>query len=75
MSVFVLRIAHEVQVWMLYYSLPILKDYLPASYYEHHIALICGLYCLLKEDIDVDLQEAKTCFEYYCSEFSSLYGM
>ena len=67
--------AHEVRVWILYYSLPILKERLPLIYYQHHVALVCGLYCLSKDSIDeADLSEAKSCFEYYCSVFSDLYG-
>ena len=68
-------IAHELRTWLLYYSLPVLKDILPANYFNHHIALVSGLYCLLKDSVQSnDLLEAKTCFEYYCSVFCDLYG-
>ena len=70
-----LYLAHELRTWLLYYSLPTLREILPNDYLVHHVALVAGLYRLLKDCVDdVDLSEATVCLNYYCSVFSDLYG-
>lgn len=43
--------AHELQVWLLYYSSVVLQGILPEDYYQHHLLLVEGIYLLLMDSI------------------------
>ena len=43
--------ASELRSWMLFYSLPLLLEYLPPLYWHHYALLVCALHILLQEQI------------------------
>lgn len=43
--------ASEFRNWLLYYSLPILLNYLPPLYWHHYALLVCAIHILLKDHI------------------------
>ena len=68
--------AHEIKIWVLYYSIPVLKGILPQVYLEHHVRLVAGLSLLLKDTVgEEDIQKAKQLLNRYCSDFANLYGV
>ena len=50
--------ASELKNWLLYYSHPLLLDYLPSLYLHHYALLVCALHALLQESIDSSLLNA-----------------
>lgn len=67
--------ASELRAWMLYYSLPILLDILPPSYFVHYAAFVQGIYLLCTECITrQDLIKSNQLLSYFVHMFSSLYG-
>ena len=53
--------ASEFRTWLLYYSLPILSDFLPSLYIQHTALLVTAMHILLKQEISesqVDAAEA-----------------
>ena len=45
---------NEYRAWLLFYSLPVLKDFLPADYLHHLALLVSAIYKLLCTDITSD---------------------
>ena len=43
--------ASELKAWLLFYSVPILKDILPPKYINHWILLVCAMHILLSTSI------------------------
>ena len=41
--------ASELRNWLLYYSLPLLIDFLPSLYFHHYALLVCALHILLQD--------------------------
>ena len=50
--------ASEFKNWLLFYSLPILLDYLPSLYVHHYALHVCAMHILLQESIDSSLLDA-----------------
>ena len=50
--------ASEFKNWLLFYSLPLLLDYLPSLYIHHYALLVCAMHILLQESIDSSLLDA-----------------
>ena len=48
----------ELKNWLLFYSLPLLLDYLPSLYIHHYALLVCAMHILLQESIDSSLLDA-----------------
>ena len=46
--------ASEYRAWILYYSLPVLKGYLPPVYHTHLALLVCSMHILLGECITTE---------------------
>ncbi|XP_064462386.1 uncharacterized protein LOC135373003 [Ornithodoros turicata] len=44
----------EWEHWLLYYSLPCLRNVLPNEYYVHYSLLVCGVYNLIKGEISLN---------------------
>ena len=68
--------ASEYRSWLLFYSIPILKDILEESYYQHYILLVEAVGLLLNTSIsEMDLQHAENLLQRFCFKFSAFYGM
>lgn len=50
--------ASELRSWMLFYSLPLLLEYLPSLYWHHYALLACALHILLQEKITLSQIDA-----------------
>ena len=60
--------AAEFRAWLLYYSVPAMKDFLPQAYINHWCLLVCAMHILLNSSISTnDLELAsdylKTIYE------------
>ncbi|XP_059481316.1 uncharacterized protein LOC132200121 isoform X1 [Neocloeon triangulifer] len=57
----------EIRNWLLYYSLPIMKEFWPKQYLEHHLLLVFGIHTLLKEEVSKEeVESARRALEEYC---------
>lgn len=66
---------HEWLAWLLYYSLPVLKDVLPAAYYANWALLVDCVVVML--GIDISLAQLVYCergFKTFVLDFQKLYG-
>ena len=43
--------AQEFKAWLLFYSIPVLSQFLPALYFHHFSLLVCSMHILLQESI------------------------
>ena len=67
--------ASEFKNWLLFYSVPILKGYLPSLYYHHYVLLVTALHILLQESISVQQAEAaEMMLKDFVSLLPELYG-
>jgi hypothetical protein len=67
--------ASELRSWLLYYSLPCLKSYLPPVHLQHFACLVEATYLLLGSSITAnDLQEADKLLFAFNDNFGDLYG-
>ncbi len=56
--------ASEFRNWLLYYSLPILLNYLPPLFWHHYALLVCAMHILLNDQIanaSIDAAEQMLC--------------
>lgn len=68
--------AHEWYMWLAYYSLPILKSYLPNKFYIHFALLVEGISILLKDTISpVSLDHCDLVLTKFVQDFEDLYGL
>ncbi|KAJ8668513.1 hypothetical protein QAD02_010176 [Eretmocerus hayati] len=67
---------HELLHWLLIYSIPILKNYLPPEYFQHWIAFVVGTFNLLKSKIGPqDTAHSESLyFKIFVRDIASLYG-
>ena len=67
--------ANELQMWLLYYSVPSLLGYLDPVYLDHHALLVEGVYILLSDHIEeTKLVRAEMVLTTFYHQFESLYG-
>ncbi|XP_053398883.1 uncharacterized protein LOC123556697 [Mercenaria mercenaria] len=67
--------ASEIRNWLLFYSLPCLKERLPDIYLTHFSCLVEAVYILLQEGISPqDLQRAKLLLQAFVRNMQILYG-
>jgi len=67
--------ASELRNWLLFYSIPCLKDYLPSVYFKHFCCLVEATYILLSEGITTnDLKRADTLLNFFVTNAAHLYG-
>ena len=67
--------ASELQMWLLHYSLPCLRDFLPEPYLEHLALLSEASHILLRDSIlHTDLSRARDLLDKFYKDFASLYG-
>ena len=68
-------LANEFRAWLLYYSLPSLKDILPVIYWKHFALLVEPLHILLGDTITKeDLDWSKKCLDLFYKFFTAFYG-
>jgi hypothetical protein len=68
-------IANELQSWLLYYSVPILKGVLADLYYVHFLLLSAAIYLLTRETVgEEEITTASEYLEDFCTEAEFLYG-
>ena len=56
--------ASELHSWLLFYSLPLLLDFLPSLYFHHFALLVCALHILLQDSlstVQIDAAEQMLC--------------
>lgn len=67
--------ASELRNWLLFYSLPCLKEHLSHTYLVHFSCLVEAIYILQSEGISSsDFTRAETLLNAFCSNMSTLYG-
>ena len=67
--------AAEFRAWLLFYSLPILKDFLPTEYVHHWSLLVLSIHMLLLESITKDhIVVADSCLTTFYQMVPELYG-
>lgn len=67
--------ASEFKQWLLFYSLPLLLDYLPSLYWHHFALLVCALHILLSDSITADqIDAAELMINDFCVFLPELYG-
>lgn len=68
--------ALEYKMFLLYYSVLVLKDLMDEEYYVHHCQLVSGLYLLSKDSVsNDDIQRASELLSTYVERFEVLYGL
>jgi hypothetical protein len=68
-------IGSEFRSWLLYYSIPILKDVLPAQYFDHYLLLVVSMYTLRGNCItEFELELSEACLNCFYVQFTDLYG-
>jgi len=61
--------------WLLYYSIPILKNYLPTRYFQHWFLLVMSIFILLKRDIKLlDIEDAENMLKMFVKQIPDLYN-
>ena len=67
--------AAEFLFFLLYYSLPVMKGFLPDAHWQHHILLVNAIYALCQSEITFEeIDEAEVALKQYVAEFEGLYG-
>lgn len=68
--------AHEWRAFLLFYSVPALKDLLPRRFLKHYITLVSAIFILLKDDIShEEITEANNLLTDFVKNFQILYGI
>lgn len=67
--------ASELRNWLLYYSLPLLLDFLPSLYWHHFALLVCAMHILLSESIThAQIEAAEQMLNTFHRFLPELYG-
>lgn len=68
--------ASEIYNWIIYYSVPILSNFLPDKYFQHWLLLVNALFILLQNSINIEseLEEAEICLRLFVKDIKFLYG-
>lgn len=68
--------AHERIVWLLYYSIPVLKQVLSYKYVDHWSLLVEAIYILINTSITKsDIHYAESCLIHFVRDISELYDI
>ena len=74
-NIYFVYVAHELRAWILHYSVAVLYNILPDTYYQHHLLLVEAIFLLLKENISKrEIKQSSELLKYYCFLFGTLYG-
>lgn len=67
--------AHELVIWLLFYSLPVLNKFLPSKYVYHCSSLVEAISLLLKISIfETEVYYSRRCLFEFVSDIETLYG-
>lgn len=67
--------ASELRSWLLFYSLPLLLDFLPSLYFHHFALLVCALHILLLDCISTNqIKAAELMLHDFITLLPELYG-
>ncbi|XP_070201071.1 uncharacterized protein [Littorina saxatilis] len=67
--------ASELRSWLLYYSLPLLRDLQGEEYFQHYLLLVNAVFLLLQESVsEDDVGKADRLLQHFCCTFAALYG-
>ena len=67
--------ASEFRSFLLYYSLPVLRDIQSKEYFQHYLLLVNAVYILLKDSISAaDIDKSNALLTHFCCLFAALYG-
>lgn len=67
--------ASELKAWFFYYSIPILKTFMPSHYLEHYMMLVKAIYLINQQSVSVeDLNLAEELIKDFVRQFSLMYG-
>ena len=65
----------ELRTWLLYYSLPLLIDYLLSLFWHHYALLVCAMHILLGDRVSqVEVDAAEQMLIDFCLLLPDLYG-
>ncbi|XP_034241780.1 uncharacterized protein LOC117645631 [Thrips palmi] len=68
--------ALEYKMFLVYYSVLVLKDLMDPQYYEHHCMLVSGLFLLSQDSVsNDDKRRASELLRTYVERFQDLYGL
>ncbi|KAJ1532215.1 hypothetical protein ONE63_000835 [Megalurothrips usitatus] len=68
--------ASEYKLWMMYYSVPVLKGIMNEEYLDHYVKLVSAIFLLSKDSISLDdVLAAKTLLHSFVRDFARLYGI
>lgn len=66
--------ASEFYYWLIFYSVPILHQYLPENYFNHWAGLVETIYILLEKNIKkVNIDKAENLLKYFVRKIETLY--
>ena len=67
--------ASELRNWLLFHSLPLLVDILPALYWHHYSLIVCAMHIMLSDSIMLSqLDAAELMLNEFCCLLPELYG-
>ena len=67
--------ASEFRSWLLYYSLPVLRDIQSEDYFQHYLLFVNAIFILLQDSImPVDIDRSESILKHFCCLFAALYG-
>lgn len=67
--------ASELRHWLLFYSLPILREFLPSLYWHHYALLVCAMHIMLGSSITpAQIDAAEQMLKSFCVLLPELYG-
>lgn len=67
--------ASELRSWLLYYSLPLLLQYLPSLYFHHFALLVCAMHILLQDTLtEIAISAAEQALTDFLNLLPTLYG-
>lgn len=70
-----ITIGSELKSWLLYYSLPVLKDILPQTFFDHYGLLVRSVHILDSDNISPEeLDQAANWLKKFYQQYKNLYG-
>lgn len=67
--------ASELYNWVLFYSIPTIKNVLPDKYLQHWLLLVISLFNLLQQDVSPqDIEQSKQLLHAFVKQIKAIYG-
>ena len=71
-----LFIGSELRNWLLFFSLPVLREILPSQFFDHLALLVAAIYIFSSDCIsEQDFLLGRHCLQQFYEKFSTLYGI